>query len=196
MSLPYRNLPLSLVRGGAKLVRSAHELPTEVTPASPAFDAMTGLRHVTPATIELDASLNKAEERMKHTQVRLLFVLDEARHLLGLVTLNDIHGERPLRVQRELGVTHAELRIKDIMTPAGKLETLSMRDVEDARIGDIILTLKRSGRQHMLVVERTAEGDAIRGIFSSTRIGRQLGTRVDTSGIAYTFAELEAALTH
>src|SRR5215469_16029053 len=117
MSLPYRNLPLSLVRGGANLVRSAHELPTEVTPSSPAFDAMTDLRHVTPATIELDASLNKAEERMKHTQVRLLFVLDEARRLLGLVTLNDIHGERPLRVQQQLGVTHAELRVKDIMTP-------------------------------------------------------------------------------
>ena len=196
MSIPYRNLPLSLVRSGASLVHSAHELPTEVTPASPAFDAMTDLRHVTPASIELDASLNKAEERMKHNQVRLLFVLDEARRLLGLVTLNDIHGERPLRVQRELGVTHAELRVNEIMTPVGRLETLSMRDVEDARIGDIILTLKRSGRQHMLVVERTAEGDAIRGIFSSTRIGRQLGTRVDTSGIASTFAELEAALSH
>ncbi|HET7175003.1 MAG TPA: CBS domain-containing protein [Gammaproteobacteria bacterium] len=196
MSIPYRNLPLSLVRSGAHLVRSAHELPSDVTPAHPAFDAMTDLRHVTPAAIELDASLNKAEERMKHTQVRLLFVLDEARRLLGLVTLNDIHGERPLRVQRDLGVTHAELRVKDIMTPVGQLETLSMRDVEDARIGDIILTLKRSGRQHMLVVERTAEGDAVRGIFSSTRIGRQLGTRLDTTGIASTFAELEAALGH
>ncbi|HEV2212865.1 MAG TPA: histidine kinase, partial [Gammaproteobacteria bacterium] len=61
MSLPYRNLPLSLVRSGAHLVRSAHELPADVTPANPAFDAMTDLRHVTPATIELDASLNKAE---------------------------------------------------------------------------------------------------------------------------------------
>lgn len=196
MSIPYRELSLSLVPAGARLARSAHELPARITPASPALDAMTDLRHATPAAIEPEASLLKAEERMKHAQVRLLFVLDESRRLLGLVTLTDIHGERPLRVQRELGVTHAELRVRDIMTPIGRLETLSLRDVEDARIGDIILTLKRSGRQHMLVLERTSEGDAVRGIFSATRIGRQLGTTVHTSGIASTFAELEAALTH
>lgn len=196
MSLPYRALPLSLMPSGTHLARSAHELPAQATSMSPALDAMTDLTHVTPAGIEPDASLHKAEERMKHAQVRLLFVLDMRGELLGLVTLNDIHGERPLRVQRDLGITHAEIRVRDIMTPIGRLETLSMHDVEDARIGDVILTLKRSGRQHALVVERTAEGAAIRGIFSVTRISRQLGMPVDTSGIASTFAELEAALTH
>ncbi len=196
MSLPYRALPLSLVPSGTHLARSAHELPAQATSMSPALDAMTDLTHVTPAGIELDASLHKAEERMKHAQVRLLFVLDGSHRLLGLVTLNDIHGERPLRVQRDLGITHAEIRVRDIMTPIGQLETMSMHDVEDARIGDVILTLKRSGRQHALVVERTPEGTAIRGIFSVTRISRQLGITVDTSGIASTFAELEAALTH
>jgi hypothetical protein len=36
----------------------------------------------------------------------------------------------------------------------------------------------------------------IRGIFSASRISRQLGVPLDTSGVAYTFAELEAALAH
>ena len=196
MSLPFRPLPLSLAPGGTRLAHSAHELPADATPMSPAMDAMTDLTHVTPAVIDLDASLHKAEERMKHAGVRLLFVLDTQHELLGLITLNDIHGERPLRVQRELGITHAEIRVRDIMTPNSRLETLSLRDVEDARIGDVILTLKRSGRQHALVVERTRDGMVIRGIFSATRISRQLGIPVDTSGIASTFAELEAALIH
>ena len=196
MSLPYRALPLVLAPAGTHLVRSGHELPAHATSMNPALDAMTDLRHVTPATIEPEASLHKAEERMKHTQVRLLFVMDPDRELLGLVTLNDIHGERPLRVQRDLSITHAEIRVSDIMTPIDHLETLSMHEVEDARIGDIIQTLKRSGRQHALVVERTREGPVIRGIFSATRISRQLGMPLDTSGIASTFAELEAALSH
>lgn len=196
MSLPYRPLLLSLAPSGTHLVRSGNEAHTDVTPMSPAVEAMTDLTRVTPAAIEPDASLHKAEERMKHAQVRLLFVLEGDRELLGLVTLNDIHGERPLRVQRELDITHAEIRVRDIMTPLGRLETLAMHDVEDARIGDIIQTLKRSGRQHALVVERTRDGAVIRGIFSATRISRQLGMPVETSGIASTFAELEAALTH
>jgi len=196
MSLPYRPLLLSLAPSGTHLARSANDHPVDVTPMSPAMEAMTDLTRVTPAAIEPDASLHKAEERMKHAQVRLLFVQDADRELLGLVTLNDIHGERPVRVQRELGITHAEIRVRDIMTPLGRLETLSMHDVEDARVGDVILTLKRSGRQHALVVDRTREGAVICGIFSATRISRQLGMPVDTSGIASTFAELELALTH
>ncbi len=196
MSIPYRALPLTLAPMGTHIVRSSHELPAHATSMSPALDAMTDLRYVTPAAIDPDASLHKAEERMKHTQVRLLFVLDPERELLGLVTLNDIHGERPLRVQRDLSITHAEIRVRDIMTPIDRLETLAMHEVEDARIGDVILTLKRSGRQHALVVERTHQWPVIRGIFSVTRISRQLGMPVDTVGIASTFAELEAALSH
>jgi hypothetical protein len=86
--------------------------------------------------------------------------------------------------------------VRDIMTPAERLETLSIHDVTAARVGDIVQTLKRTGRQHALVAERTTQGPVIRGIFSASRISRQLGVPVETTGIAYTFAELEAALSH
>ena len=39
------------------------------------------------------------------------------------------------------------------MTPAGFLETIELTDVLQARVGDIVETLKRSGRQHALVIE-------------------------------------------
>lgn len=71
-----------------------------------------------------------------------------------------------------------------------------MAEVSEARVGDIIQTLKRTGRQHALVIARTPDGPAIRGIFSARQVGRQLGVQIDTTGIAYTFAELEAALIH
>jgi hypothetical protein len=58
------------------------------------------------------------------------------------------------------------------------------------------MTMKRHGRQHALVAETTDKGMAVCGIFSATRIGRQLGIPVDTTGVAGTFAELESALTH
>ena len=82
------------------------------------------------------------------------------------------------------------------MTPRDELEALSLADVAESSVGDIIETLKRTGRQHALVVERTSEGRAICGIFSARQIGRQLGMQLNTAGIAYTFAELEAALAY
>jgi CBS-domain-containing membrane protein len=196
MSLPYKALPISLAPGGTQLLQPRDALPMKVTLDSPAADSMTDLTRVAAATVEPELPIAKAEERMKFSGVRLLFVLNERRDLLGLITLNDIKGERPVRYQRDMGVSHGEIRVRDIMTPSDRLETIAWKDVVDARVGDIIQTLKRTGRQHALVVERTVAAYAIRGIFSSTRMSRQLGMPVETSGIAYTFAELEAALTH
>jgi CBS-domain-containing membrane protein len=196
MSLPYKALPIGLAPAGTQLLQPRDMLPAQVGLDSPAVDSMTDLSRVAAASIDPDLTLDRAEERMKFSGVRLLFVLTGRRDLLGLITLNDIKGERPVRFQRDMGISHREIRVRDIMTPLDRLETIPWRDVADARVGDIIQTLKRTGRQHALVVERTVAAYVIRGIFSSTRISRQLGMPVETSGIAYTFAELEAALTH
>lgn len=196
MSIAFRSLSVSLVQSGTDLLQPRHALPERVTPESPALDSMTDLTRVAAATIGPDASLARAEEYMRHSGVRLLFVVDSARELCGLITLTDLKGSRPMQFQREMGVPLVDIRVRDIMTPVGRLEAMSLHDVEGARIGDVVETLKRTGRQHALVVERTPKGTAIRGIFSASRIGRQLGRPVETAGIAYTFAELEAALSH
>ena len=196
MGIAYRALSLMSLQPGTELLRPSQSLPDHVTPDSPALDAMTDLAQVSAASIGPDANIATAEEHMRHAGVRLLFVQDAAHPLLGLVTLTDIKGERPLRVQRELGVPRDEVRVRDIMTPAERFEVLSLNEVRAARIGDIVQTLKRTGRQHALVGERTPQGPVIRGIFSASRISRALGVPLETSGIAYTFAELEVALSH
>jgi len=195
MSIPYRSLSISLVQPGTDLMRPGQALPEQAGAESPALDAMTDLAQTAAATIGPDATLTRAEEHMRHSGVRLLFVMDMGR-LLGLITLTDLKGSRPMQVTRDMDIALGEVRVRDIMTPAGRLEAMSLHDVEGARIGDVVETLKRTGRQHALVVERTPKGAAIRGVFSASRIGRQLGKPVETSGIAYTFAELEAALRH
>ncbi len=196
MSIAYRSLSISLVQPGTDLMQPGHALPERASPESPALDAMTDLARTAAATLGPDTSLARAEEHMRHAGVRLLFVADLDHELLGLITLTDLKGGRPMQYQRDMGVAFSEIRVRDIMTPIERVEAMSLHDVEGARIGDVVETLKRTGRQHALVVERTPKGPAIRGIFSASHIGRQLGKPVVTSGIAYTFAELEAALAH
>lgn len=194
MNEKFQPLPVRLASGNASLMIPGDRLPGKVSMTSPALDVMTDLSRAVPASVELNTPIDRAEERMRNSQVRLLFVVNEAGDLLGLVTLNDIKGERPLRFQRESGVSHTEVLVRDIMTPRERLEVMHMSDVAEARVGDIIETLKQTGRQHALVEEGTASGNAIRGIFSVTRIGKQLGVQLESSGVAWTFAELEAAL--
>jgi CBS domain-containing protein len=196
VSGPFRILPITMATSDTVLMRPSHTLPQRVTLSNPAIDVMTDLSRISAASADPNCPIENAEERMKKGRVRLLFVLNESGDLLGLVTLNDIRGMRPLRFQQEMGVSRNQVLVRDIMTPRDKLEALSMPDVAESRVGDIIETLKRTGRQHAIVIEHIPTGPAIRGIFSATSIGRQLGIPINVSGVAWTFAELETALSH
>lgn len=192
----FKTLALASVQSGAQIVAPTQSLPENVTLRSPAIDVMTDLARVAAVTIGPNNTIDEALTRMKHSGVRLLLVLNSEGATLGLITARDIQGERPVRFMRELGVAHADVLVHDIMTPREKMEAMWMRDVQVASVGDIIETLKATGRQHAMVVERTVEGARIRGLFSSVQIGRQLGVQLPQSGVAGTFSELEAALAH
>jgi hypothetical protein len=71
-----------------------------------------------------------------------------------------------------------------------------MDDVADARVGDIVATLRGAGRQHAIVLDKDENSgqESLRGIFSVTQIARQLGVSIESDGKAQTFAELERAL--
>ncbi|MGH8292244.1 MAG: CBS domain-containing protein [Gammaproteobacteria bacterium] len=196
MSATFKALSVMAVPPGAALMHPNQQLPEHVTLQNPALDVMTDLSRVAAASVNPNLPLDKVEEHMRNVGVRLLFVINESRDVVGLITLNDLKGMRPMRFQQQMGVSRSEVLVRDIMTARDGFEALSMAEVAEARVGDIIETLKRTGRQHALVIARTPDGPAIRGIFSARQVGRQLGVQIDTTGIAYTFAELEAALIH
>jgi hypothetical protein len=166
---------------------------------APARDVMTDLRRVDAVTIVGEVSIDEANRVMIARRVRALFVVDEARQVIGIVTSTDILGERPIQFAQERGMRHGDVVVRDIMTPADRLEILDFRDVEAARVGDIVATLRLAGRQHALAVETTGEASApqktVRGIFSLTQIARQLGIPPQqTHDISRTFAEIQAAI--
>ena len=193
--------PLSLGRSapGHRYHLPLATVATPVTLDSRATEVMTDLRRVTAVTIEPDKSIIEANQAMIAHRVRALFVVDHARTLFGIITSTDILGERPVKFAQERGFHHDEIAVRDIMTPADRLEILDFGNVQSARVGDMIATLKRAGRQHALAVEAAGEGSGaqwtVRGIFSLTRIAQQLGVPPQqVHDIARTFAEIEAVI--
>jgi hypothetical protein len=82
------------------------------------------------------------------------------------------------------------------MTPQDRLDALEMRDVQHARVGQIVATLKEMARQHALIVDYDGSGhQRVRGMFSLTQIARQLGVSIQSTEVARTFSEIEAQLT-
>jgi hypothetical protein len=81
------------------------------------------------------------------------------------------------------------------MTPHERLEVLPMAEVAHARVGQVVATLIRAGRQHAMVVEDCTDGrQQVRGVCSASQHERQLGQPVLAGSVAHTFAEIEAAL--
>lgn len=198
--LPYRPLRQSKARSDVAYRLQSRTAELRVQAHSPAADVMTDLTRVAAITIHPDAGVEAARQTMIGRGVRSLFVVDDARVILGIVTANDILGEKPVQVAQERGVPHAEVPVSAVMTPAAALEAMELHDVLQVRVGDIVETLKRSGRQHALVIESVAADGAsatrtVRGIFSLTQIARQLGLPPQIEhDVARTFAEIESAI--
>jgi CBS-domain-containing membrane protein len=193
----YTPLSFTLLQPGAAYAQPTQVVPERVGLDDPAEQVMTDFRSVTAIIILSGDSLDEAHRRMIQRGVRLLLVVDQDRRVVGVLTAADIVGEKPMQVITHRGVRREELLVRDVMTPQERLEVLAMREVGTAKVGHIVATLKRSGRQHALVVEEeAARRQTVRGLFSATQIARQLGVTIATSEVARTFSEIEAQLAH
>lgn len=163
---------------------------------SPALAVMTDLKQIPVATIDLEAPVDAANRFMIRRGVRLLLVSDDERQVLGLITSNDVLGEKPVQFALERGIKRQEIRVRDIMTPGERLEVLRYADLMHAEVGHVVATLQQAGRQHALVIDMGADGNTptVRGIYSTSHIARQLGVAIHTTETAQTFAEIGAAL--
>lgn len=191
----YPPLPFAMLLAGAGYAQPSQVVPEKITLDEAAASVMTDLTRVTAVIILPGDTVDEAHRRMIQRGVRLLLVVDQDRKVVGLITATDILGEKPVLAASERGLRREEVLVRDIMTPRERLEVLNMADVRTAKVGHVVATLQRAGRQHAIVVDRDSKGrQVVRGLYSATQIARQLGVSIQTSEIARTFSEIEAML--
>jgi CBS-domain-containing membrane protein len=191
----YSALQSSLLKTGSSFVRPVQKLPEHVKLSDPAISVMTDLSKVSVVSVRAKTSMDMANAKMIRYGVRTLLVLDDNDQVAGLLTASDVLGEKPMRFLQNMGGTHADIMVRDIMTTQRELEVLKIEDVQKAQVGQIVASLKKSHRQHVLVVAEGVDGkQAVCGLFSITQIARQLGAQVQSFELAHTFAEIEAVI--
>ena len=181
---------------GTAIAQAQPQGSQSVTLDSPALAVMTDLTLVKAATVAPGASLRQAEQTMVYQGVRMLFVVSEMPSVEGLITTTDMQGERAMRIVHERNTHYEDLIVADVMTELTALDAIDHDRMRNASVGDVIATLKRFGRNHLLVVQNaTAQTPRrIRGVISRAQIERQLGAPVDVTPIASSFSEIERAL--
>ncbi len=191
----YSELPSIHLKAGAGYARPVQVLAERVKLSDPALSVMTDLSRVSLVTTRAKTSMDKANAKMIRYGVRMLLVLDDNEELAGILTATDVLGEKPLRFLQNMGGTHADIMVRDVMSTLRELTAMRMSDVEKARVGDVVASLKKLHRQHALVVREDAGGNqVVSGLFSITQIARQLGVEVQNFELASTFTEIENAI--
>ncbi len=189
----YRSLPVQHLTGAVEIAQPAP--PNHVSMDSAAIEVMTDLRCTTAAVIHPDATMEIANVYMQMRGMRSLFVMNKDQSLCGMITATDILGEKPLRFIDERRIKYSEILVQDIMTHLDKLEAIPIKEVEKGRVGNIVTSLRESGRQHTLVIEHFSNAASkICGIFSLTQIEKQLNIKIMPTNVAKSFAEIETTL--
>ena len=193
---PDAPLPTFRLEAGVSIAQTQPQSNATVTLESPALSVMTDLTVVKAATTHPSTSLRQAEQMMIYQGVRMLFVVSDMPALEGLITTTDMNGDRTMRIVAERNMHHDELSVGDVMSPLSMLDAIELDSMRNACVGNVVATLKRFGRNHLLVVQAAGAQtpQRVRGVISRAQIERQLGRAIDMAPIASSFSEIERAL--
>ncbi len=189
-------LPTISLGTGVKFHRPEAPVFEPLQPTDPAIKAMTDLKKIPARIIYPNESIDAANEKMIANKVRLLFVVNYSDQILGIITAQDILGEKPVQFAQENNVKRSQILVKDILTPAENIDVLEIKTVVQSTVADIIETLRQKKRQHLLVVDYQGYNNekTVRGIFSLNQIARQLGIPIKSFDIADTLVEIAKVL--
>jgi CBS domain-containing protein len=167
-----------------------------VTLDSPALAVMTDLTKVKAATTSPGTTLRQAEQIMIYQGVRMLFVVTEMPSLEGLITTTDLHGIRAMRIIQQRNVRYNELSVADVMVRLSSLDAIDHAQMQVTTVRNVVATLRKQGRNHLLVVEDGTAGapPRVRGVISRSQVEGQLGTVIDMIEVAQSFADIEQML--
>jgi len=160
---------------------------------SPAMMVMTDFTSVTPVTVFPEVQIDTALKRMKTAGVRLLFVVNDAYEITGLITANDILGERPVKITEETRMPHSAITVAMVMRPQSAIQVLDAARVREATVGDIVATLHALERQHALVatIDKATRKQQVIGMFSTSQISKLLDRDVMPGPpLAHSLAEI------
>jgi len=157
---------------------------------------MTDFELSPPITIQQTALITEAMIEMRACGVHLLLVTNKQNQVVGLISSEDLLGNKPIQTAHEKGFSRNEIRVEMVMTPQKQVLTLNFEDLKYAKVGHIIKTLNENRQHYALVVKLQADDNQkIKGLFSLSQISKQIGTDLTRDKlIAENLAELQHQL--
>ncbi len=176
MAKAYSSIPSIPLSAGCSFIHPP-KLPEVAHLTDPAISILTDFKVFRPITISPGAPLSEAAMEMKVCNVHMLLVVDTSQKIIGMITTEDLLGEKPLKVAMSRQIKRSEVLVRMVMIQQEKIAAFNVNDLKHAKIGNIVETLHALNQHYGLVVEINQDsGDQeVRGIFSLWEISRRVG---------------------
>lgn len=153
--------------------------PWQVELKDPAVTVMTDFRVRAVFRVDAEDTIDEALQKMKVAGLRIGFVYDASTEQInGMITSYDIMGEKPMRYLQSVGfadrgVTHKDIKVKDIMEKVEDWVSVDMHNVETVTVQGVLDAFQRTGRTHLPVLDSVqGKEHRLRGLFSSAKVLR------------------------
>ncbi len=159
----------------------------------PALHVMVDFKYVKAETIGADESIDSALAAMKVCSYHVLLVTDKEDNILGLISAEDLLGEKPLKAIQERRIARVDVTVRMVMTPQAEMVAIDVENLRHAKVGHIVATLHARKQHYALAVkvEEMSKVQVVRGLFSLSLISKQLGEDVSSDvPEAHSIAEL------
>ncbi len=151
----------------------------QVELSSPAVSVMTDFSVRAVFKVSPEDTIDEALQKMKVAGLRIAFVVeDHSEKILGMITSYDIMGEKPMRYLQSVGfadrgVTHKDIKVKDIMVKVEDWVSVEMKNVEQVNVQALLEVFQRTGLTHLAVIDNhEGKEHHLRGLFSSAKVLR------------------------
>ncbi|WGI25438.1 CBS domain-containing protein [Halomonas alkaliantarctica] len=161
-------------------------------PTSPAMTVLTDFSQVMPQSVDADTPIDEAHLKMRYGGVRMLFVMDNKAHCIGVITSKEVIGSRRINLaMQQRNLSREEITAEMIMTPWHKLSAMPVSQLASLTIEDLVLSMEAFTDQHLLITEQNDHHETrIRGIISATDIQSAVGKEINPVPRAKSFADI------
>jgi len=152
------------------------ELPEVTHIHDSAMTVMVDFKYHTPPTISAHKSLEDARIEMQIYHLPILLVSDNDKNVVGIITSEDILGEKPVKISQERRIPRSEIEVEMVMLSFKNIIAVNIEDITHLKVGHVIQTLRETKQHDLLVVKIDPHTGTqkLRGLFSASIMSRQL----------------------
>jgi CBS domain containing-hemolysin-like protein len=126
----------------------------------PATDAIIDFQKSCPHVCQPSDHIEDVFARMKSLGLHIMLVVED-KTVAGVISSEDILGEKPMQIIQERRVKHSDILVKAVMTKCKQVWSIDAEEIKFAKVGHLLTTLNNQKHHYALIVHSDAEDNLI-----------------------------------